>query len=60
VVVGRGYGRVDLRADARGRLHVLEINPNPDLSPSAGLTRMAAANGWDYVDLIRRIVEAAA
>lgn len=60
VVEGRGYGRVDLRADSNGRLHVLEVNPNPDLAPSAGLTRMAKAAGWSYVDLIRTIVEEAA
>lgn len=60
LVEGRGYGRIDLRADAAGRLHVLEVNPNPDLSPSAGLTRMATADGWSYTDLIRRIVEEAA
>ncbi len=60
LVDGRGYGRVDLRADAAGRLHVLEVNPNPDLSPAAGLTRMAAADGWSYTELIRQIVEEAA
>lgn len=58
VVGGRGYGRVDLRADDDGRLFLLDVNPNPDLAPSAGLARMAAAAGWSYVDLIRRIVEA--
>lgn len=57
---GRGYGRVDLRADHDGKLHVLEVNPNPDLSPSAELTRMAAAHGWGYVDLIDRILREAA
>ncbi len=60
LVEGRGYGRVDLRADAAGRLHVLEVNPNPDLSPSAGLTRMARAEGWSYTELVRQIVEEAA
>ncbi|HEX6940039.1 MAG TPA: hypothetical protein VF158_11560 [Longimicrobiales bacterium] len=59
LVGGRGYGRVDLRADRDGRLHVLEVNPNPDLAPSAGLTRMAAANGWGYTDLVDRIVREA-
>lgn len=59
LVGGRGYGRVDLRADHTGRLHVLDVNPNPDLSPSAGLARMAAAHGWDYVDLVARIVREA-
>lgn len=59
LVGGRGYGRVDLRADHTGRLHVLDVNPNPDLSPSAGLARMAAAHGWGYADLVGRIVREA-
>jgi D-alanine-D-alanine ligase len=58
-VDGRGYGRVDLRADATDTLYVLEVNPNPDLAPSAGLARMAAAAGYDYTTLIDRIVREA-
>jgi D-alanine-D-alanine ligase len=55
-VGGRGYGRVDLRTDADGRLHVLEVNPNPDLAPSAGLARMAWVRGWAYDELVGHIV----
>lgn len=56
---GKGYGRVDLRVDDKGRPWVLEVNPNPDLNDDAGLSRMAAATGWDYPELIRRIAEVA-
>jgi D-alanine-D-alanine ligase len=56
---GTGYGRVDLRVDERGRPWVLEVNPNPDLTDDAGLSRMAQAAGWDYPELVRRIAEVA-
>lgn len=52
----RGYARVDLRMDVRGRLYVLEVNPNPDLSRNAGMARSAAAAGWTYEELIARIL----
>lgn len=54
-----GYGRVDLRVDAQGQPYILEVNPNPDISDSAGLSRMARARGWDYTELIARIVDEA-
>ena len=54
-----GYGRVDLRVDAQGQPFVLEVNPNPDLTDSAGLSRMAKAFGWEYDQLVVRIVEEA-
>jgi D-alanine-D-alanine ligase len=54
-VGGEGYGRVDLRIDRAGRPWLLEVNANPDLSPSAGLARMARTAGIEYPELIRRI-----
>lgn len=45
--------RVDVRADAQGKLHVLEANPKPDLQRSLGLlTAGLSASGLDYTDLI--------
>jgi len=58
-VGGVGYGRGDVRMDGRGRLHVIDVNPNPDLSPDAGMSRQAAAFGWTYAEMIGRIVEMA-
>ena len=58
-VGGLGYGRIDFRIDRVGRPWLLEINANPDLSPGAGLARMARAAGMDFPDLVRRIADQA-
>lgn len=58
-VSGAGYARVDLRTDTAGAPYILEVNPNPDLAPGAGLARMADAAGWGYDGLVARILEEA-
>ena len=54
-VGGDGYGRVDFRIDKRGRPWLLEVNANPDISPHAGLARMARVAGMDYDALVRAV-----
>jgi len=52
----RGYARVDMRMDERGRLSVIEVNPNPDISPDSGAALQARAAGLDYKGFIGKIV----
>lgn len=56
----RDAGRVDLRADADGRLHVMELNPLPGLHPQhSDLPILCNLIGLPYVELIWRIMDSA-
>jgi len=57
----RDAGRVDLRADADGHLHFLEVNPLAGLHPThSDLPILSTQAGWTYPQLIAAIVASAA
>lgn len=56
----RDYARFDFRVAPDGRPFLLEVNANPDPSPSAGLARALRVGGFSYDDFVRRLLLTAA
>jgi D-alanine-D-alanine ligase len=54
-----GYARVDFRVDSSGAPFIIDVNPNPYLSPDAEDVAAAAEAGLSYQELIGSIVESA-
>jgi D-alanine-D-alanine ligase len=54
----RDYARVDFRVRA-GKPYILEVNPNPDYSPTAGLAGGLASAGLTHAGFTARLVELA-
>jgi len=55
----RDYARVDLRVDRDGKIYVLEVNPNPDISPQSGMNRALKVHGVTYGEFVKNLVERA-
>jgi D-alanine-D-alanine ligase len=55
----RDYGRVDMRLQADGRVHVIEVNPNPWLSSRAEFAMAARKSGRTYTEVIGEIIDLA-
>ncbi|MEW6320680.1 MAG: D-alanine--D-alanine ligase [Acidobacteriota bacterium] len=51
-----GYGRIDFRMDAEGRLYVIEANPNPQLAHGEDFAESARRAGVEYGPLLERIM----
>jgi D-alanine-D-alanine ligase len=55
----RDYARFDFRADAKGEIKLLEVNPNPGWCWDGKLNIMAGFAGQRYSELLGQILQAA-
>jgi D-alanine-D-alanine ligase len=51
----RDYGRVDVRLAADNTPYVIDVNPNCDLTESAGFSRASGYGGIEYPKLVERV-----
>ncbi len=55
----RDYARVDFRMKPNGRPYILEVNPNPEISPNAGFAGCLEAANIPYAEFVVRLIEQA-
>jgi D-alanine-D-alanine ligase len=55
----QGYARVDFRIDNDRIPQIIEVNPNPDLSPGYGVALQSRVAGMSYARMIERIMQLA-
>lgn len=54
----RGYARVDFRIDREGNPYILEVNPNPCITPpDSGFILAAESAGYSFVDIVNILIE---
>jgi D-alanine-D-alanine ligase len=56
LVGARGYARVDFRQDRSGHFKVLEVNPNPDITPGSGAALQASVSGLTYAQFVEKVI----
>ncbi len=53
----RDYARVDFRVDEAGHFVILEINPNPDISPDSGFAAALTSSRIPYAYFVAKVCE---
>ena len=56
---GRDWGRVDIMRAADGSFNILELNTVPGLTATSLVPKAAAAHGWNFAELLQRIIHSA-
>ncbi len=51
-----GYARIDFRVADAGQVYVIDVNPNPCITPDSGFAAAALRGGLDHAGLVREIV----
>jgi D-alanine-D-alanine ligase len=52
----KGYARVDVRADSKENIFVIEINANPCISPDGGFVAATRQAGYPFTEVLERII----
>jgi D-alanine-D-alanine ligase len=52
----KGYFRVDLRTK-KGKVFIIDVNPNPDINEDSGYIKTACQKGYDYAGIIGKIIQ---
>ncbi len=52
----KGYARVDVRTDNNDNVFVIEINANPCISPDSGFVAATTEAGYQFTEVIQRII----
>lgn len=53
----RDFARIDMRLSNADKPFVMEVNPNPDISPEAGFTAALQAGGLSFTDFVRILLD---
>jgi D-alanine-D-alanine ligase len=53
----RDFARIDFRVDEKDNIFILEVNPNPDISPDAGFAAALAAANVSFEEFVRSLLD---